>query len=100
MGIPTAETAEYMPTRGDAALAPVYDIISNLPVGKVKIWTFTQADCNGDDDPTTAARSFAGRLRMKYPRKRFAGVVKVAIVMLESLGQPEGTEHLCHAERD
>ena len=78
MGLPISQTANDMPTRGDAELSPVYSEISNMEPGDVKQWTFDDEHCIGDQDATTAARSFAGRLRMKYPRKKFAGVVKVA----------------------
>ena len=78
MAIPTAVSTINMPERGAAELSPVYGIINNMEPGEVKQWTFTDDDCIGDQDPTTAARSFAGKLRMKYPRKKYSGFCKVA----------------------
>ena len=78
MGLPISQSTDSMPTRGDAELSPVYGKINSMEPGDIEYWTFDESHCIGDQDPTTAARSFAGRLRMKYPRKKYAGFCKIS----------------------
>jgi hypothetical protein len=68
--------AEDIPQRGsDAGMQEAAAIINDLPVGKGYCWPFEGNDAM---DGTEVARSFAGRLRMKYPRKKYSGFVKIS----------------------
>jgi hypothetical protein len=78
MGLPigTVIDASEIPQRGsDAGMQEAAAIINGLEPGKGYVWPF---EGNDDMDATEVARSFAGRLRMKYPRKKYSGFVTIS----------------------
>jgi len=80
MLLPNAEVSEYIPSRGDAELAEIYNVIQLdvIEGGQGKKWTFTDDMCEGTkyNDANELARSIAGRLRVKYPASK--GIVKIS----------------------